>query len=483
MKNKQFTFLLIYVLCSLFCAGIVAQSINVRQGMNLAGYVSDGQKGIEGVVVSDGYTVTQTDKDGIYQMKRNEKAKFVFISVPAQYKLPVAGSIPASYKPVDHDIEITYANFQLEKGEVENDFVLVTMADPQPSKKWEAKRFRDETIKDINELVGQYHVSTPFLGLAVGDLTWDAPDLFPEYINAVNELPFAVLPVIGNHDHDQHITGDDYRASHNYEKYLGPTYYSYNKGQCHFVILDDIKYNTRKEYENYITEEQLAWLKEDLKHVDKNKLIIVGVHAPTLYYEKGVKNRDDLYRLLDGYKTIIMSGHTHTGKFTRISDNIVEYNMSAVFGSGWSGDIGQTGEPNGYAVFEIKGVEVQNQYYKGTGLPSDYQIKLYPLNSWETQKKNVIANIWNYNENWTLEVYENGKLQKKGLTRYTDYDPFAYDFYFGPDKPKHRPRTEPKISHNLFYYTPKNKKGIVKIVAKDNFGNEYTDEIDLKKYK
>jgi len=480
MKNKQFIFLFIYVLCSLFCINIAAQHINVRPDMNLVGYVSDGEKGIQGIAVSDGYNVVLTDQNGIYQMKRNEKAKFVFISVPAEYKLPVAGSIPAFYKPIDHDIEVTYANFQLERGKIENEFVLVTMADPQPSKDWEVARFRNETIKDINGLVGQYPSSTVFFGLAVGDLTWDAPDLYPGYINAVNQLPFAVLPVIGNHDHDQHVKGDDYKASHNYEKYLGPTYYSYNKGQCHFVVLDDIKYNTRKEYENYITEEQLAWLKEDLKYVGKDKLIIIGVHAPTKNYDKGVKNREDLYDLLNGYKTIIMSGHTHTGKYTEIRDNIVEYNLSAVFGSGWSGDIGQVGEPNGYAVFEFKGSELKNQYYKGTGLPSGFQMKLYPLDSWQSHKNHVIANIWNYNEHWTLEVYENGKLQNKGLTRYSDYDPFAYDFYFGPDKPKHRPRTEPKISRNLFYYKPNNKKSTVKIVAKDRFGNEYTEQIELK---
>lgn len=452
--------------------------------MNLVGCVTDGEKGIPGVVVSDGYSVVQTDKDGVYQMKRDKKAKFVFVSVPSQYKLPVAGSIPVYYKPVNHEFEVVYANFQLEKGTVEKDFVLVTLADPQPSKDWEVVRFRNETVKDLRTLVAGYPASTSFIGLAVGDLTWDAPELYPGYIDAVNEIPFPVLPVIGNHDHDQYVTDNDYEASHNFEKYFGPAYYSYNKGQCHFVVLDDIKYGNRKNYENYITEEQLAWLAQDLKYVSKDKLLIIGVHAPTMFNTRQVvKNAPELYALLDGYKVVIMSGHTHTGTHTRINDNITEYTLHAVFGSGWSGDIGQAGAPNGYGVFEISGNELKNHYYKGTGLPSSYQMKVYPPKSWESQKKNVIVNIWSYNDNWTVEVYENGKLQKNGMARYTDFDPSAYDFYYGPEKPEHRPRTEPKKTPNLFYYAPKNKKAVVKVVAKDEYGNEYKEEIDLKKYK
>jgi hypothetical protein len=481
--NKKGIILIVWcILGVVFSVSSTAQRINVEAGMNLVGYISDGGKGIPNVVVSDGYGVARTDANGVYQMKRNEKAKFVFVSVPSEYKLPVAGSIPVYYKPINQQLQVVYADFQLEKGTEENEFVLVTMADPQPAKDWELARFRNETVKDIQSLVKEYPFSTSFLGLAVGDLTWDAPQLYPGFTDAVNEIPFPVLMVIGNHDHDQKVIDNDYKASHNFEKYFGPANYSYNRGQCHFIVLDDIMYGERKKYENRISEEQLSWLKEDLKYVDKSKLIIVGVHAPTSFNERQiVKNANDLYRILDGYNVILMSGHTHTGTYTEINNTMKEYTVNAVFGSGWSGDIGQAGAPNGYAVFEISGNKLNNQYFKGTGLPKSYQMKLYPHGRWDSQKKNVIANIWNYNHNWDIKVYENDKLQKKGMIRYADYDPDSYDFYFGADKPKHRPKTEPKKAQNLFYYTPKNKKSIVKVVATDEFGNRYEDEIDLKK--
>lgn len=465
----------------LLSLGAWSQHISPSKGNNLVGYISDGQKGIANVVVSDGFATATTNDEGIYQMHRNDSAKFVFISVPAEYKMPVNGSIPAHYKPIDQGLETVFANFQLERKNIENNFTLVALADPQPSVEWELKRFRQETVKDIQALVAQ-SATTSFVGITLGDLTWDAPQLYPGYTDAVNEIPFALLPVIGNHDHDQNVIDNDRKASHNFEKYFGPTYYSYNEGQCHFVVMDDIIYGNRKSYKNRISDEQIAWLKEDLQYVNKDKLIIIGVHAPTTFHTHQLENSKELYEILTGYKVIILSGHTHNAAYTEISKDITEYTLNAVFGSGWIGDINPRGGPNGYGIFEIEGNKLKNQYFKATGFPSSYQMKLYPPGSSEEHKNSVIANVWNWNEHWTVEVYENGKLQGN-MTQYLGFDPFAQEYMLGPDKPRHRPKTEPKKSGNMFHYTPKSKKAVIKVVAKDEFGNVYTDQINLKEVR
>ena len=43
--------------------------ITPEPGMNLVGRVTDGKNPIEGVVVSDGFTVTATEAQGVYQMR------------------------------------------------------------------------------------------------------------------------------------------------------------------------------------------------------------------------------------------------------------------------------------------------------------------------------------------------------------------------------------------------------------------------------
>lgn len=480
MKSKIVLYTMTYILSLIFSINIYSQNILSDIDTDLTGNVTDGIKGVQGVVVSDGYTTTLTDENGQYRMKRNPKAKFVFISVPCDYKLPTRGSIPDFYKKVNQDLEVVYANFQLTKAIPDKNFVLVAMADSQPSKDWELKRFRKETVPDINNLTKEYPSETSFVGIVAGDLVWDAPKLYPGYTDAINNITFPVLQVIGNHDHDQKIVGDDSKASHNFEKYFGPTYYSYNKGNCHFIVLDDILYHDRKTYEKKITDEQMEWLKQDLTYVAKDKLIILSTHIPTKYKQSELVNSKELYNILDGYKVVIISGHTHFGVSTEINENIKEYTLNAVFGAGWSGDIGSNGAPNGYAVFEIEGNKVTNQYFKGTGLDKSYQIKLYPPNSWNSKKNSIIANIWNWNKHWTVEVIEDGKPMGE-MTQYRDYDPFAYEYMFGPDKPKHRPSNEPKQTSCLFFYTPKKEGSTIKVVAKDEYGNEFTEELNLKK--
>ena len=59
-------------------------AIEVAEGKDLVGYVlwDDGSPA-ENVVVSDGFSCTKTDKNGIYQLTRNPKARTVFFSYPA----------------------------------------------------------------------------------------------------------------------------------------------------------------------------------------------------------------------------------------------------------------------------------------------------------------------------------------------------------------------------------------------------------------
>src|SRR5574344_2111457 len=59
-------------------------TITPTAGMDLYGFIGDAAKNpIAGVVVSDGYQCVTTDAKGIYQMKRNAAAEYVYYSIPA----------------------------------------------------------------------------------------------------------------------------------------------------------------------------------------------------------------------------------------------------------------------------------------------------------------------------------------------------------------------------------------------------------------
>src|SRR5690606_41959424 len=46
--------------------------------------VDEKEQPLKGVVVSDGFTAAKTDENGVYQLVRNKKAKFVFYSTPSR---------------------------------------------------------------------------------------------------------------------------------------------------------------------------------------------------------------------------------------------------------------------------------------------------------------------------------------------------------------------------------------------------------------
>ena len=108
---------------------------SIDEGNNLIGLVADTAtgKGIPGVVVSDGYSVVKTDANGVYQFEGSRYAANVFISVPAEYQIPMDNlNQPAFYKKGVVKNKVNRNDFNLTKLlEPEDNFTLVAIGDPQ----------------------------------------------------------------------------------------------------------------------------------------------------------------------------------------------------------------------------------------------------------------------------------------------------------------------------------------------------------------
>ena len=141
---------------------------------------------------------------------------------------------------------------------------------------------------------------------------------------------------------------DDAHSFDTFRREFGPEYYSFDIGMVHFIIMDDVKYPCgpednldglhdfcergfdRPDYTGSITERQLTWLKNDLEHVSKDKLIHLHFHIPIhsyidqnlvkhsvanvveLYEILGCKRSDDGYFYPEGCERRIVSSHAHT---------------------------------------------------------------------------------------------------------------------------------------------------------------------------
>jgi hypothetical protein len=443
-----------------------------RGRKKIKGVVRSRGRGIRQVVVSDGYSVVLTNHQGKYELDAHPKAKSVFVSTPSGYEFNHQDGIARHYQLLKNSSKKEEVNFELvplDKNDDEHQFVI--WADPQVKNKKDVEKMMQQSVPDVQAWVSAAGPGALVHGITVGDIVWDELELFADYNQAVKKMGIPFFQCLGNHDMD--YKGDDETSDDTFQETYGPTYYSFNRGQVHYVVMDDVRYLGKdREYDGYVQQHQLDWLQKDLAHVASDKLIVLCVHIPV---HLAVKNKDALYAVLGNRNVHIMSGHTHY-HVNDIRGNIYEHNHGTVCGAWWTGPICGDGTPGGYGVYTVKGKELSWQY-KSTGQETSYQMKIFQEDHNAAQKK-LLVNIWNYDPAWKTELWQDGML-KGPLEQFEGYDPLAYATMLGPDKPKPRGFAEPKMTDHLFRaFVPASAREI-KIVATDRFGRKYTSVHNL----
>lgn len=463
-------------------------AIKKPQEILLKGCVSCMGKGIAGVAVTDGNHIVLTDTKGNYAFRSQQKNGFVYISNPAGYAFNHLNGTAKFYKRFEGDAHRFEANFELEKlKDDDNKHCFVVWADPQILTKADAKRLKTETAPDLKALVEASPLGTLWHGIGCGDLVWDKFDLFDDYKEAVSYTGVPFFNVIGNHDMDFDARTDE-GSARTFETQFGPTYYSFNRGKLHYVVLDDVFYigNSGK-YIGYLNENQLSWLEKDLSLVPTGSTVIVSLHIPTntgaARREKRaegltnvVSNRQQLYKILAPYKTHIMSGHTHYNENWEV-ENLMEHNHGTVCGAWWTGPVCDDGTPAGYGVYEVEGDDLK-WYYKSTGLPKTEQIRLYKPGADAANSKELVANVWNWDAKWKVEWWQDDQpmgamLQRVGL------DPDAVKLYTGPNLPGRHQWIEPGLTDHLFYATPSANAKRITVKSTDRFGEVFESNLIL----
>ncbi|MCF6404998.1 calcineurin-like phosphoesterase family protein [Chitinophaga filiformis] len=455
--------------------------------ITLKGKVHNKGKGIPGVQVTDGINIVLTDKNGQYELQSNATAEFVYISVPAGYAFPEEKGIANFYRPITKGSSSVKNDFSLEKLAVDDrKHSFVVWADPQMKSKKDVELLMSESVPDLQAVVKSYPKDSLIHGIGCGDLVWDEFELFADYRQAVALSGIPFFNVIGNHDMDIEARTDE-GSSNTFKKQFGPTYYSYNRGEIHYIVLDDVFFvGAAKSYIGYVTENQLQWLEQDLAMVKPGSTIVLSLHIPTFTgaqrragkpEEIGggtVANRKQLYKMLAPYKVHIMSGHTHFNDNWE-EGNIMEHNHGTVCGAWWTGPICGDGTPGGYGVYDVDGPDIK-WYYKSTGLPKEKQLRVYPKGKVKDSADEISANVWNWDNKWKVEWYEDGVL-KGQMERRVAHDPWAVELYLGPQLPKKHKFVEPTLTDHMFFAKPSPDAKKITVKATDRFGNVYEESL------
>ncbi len=461
---------------------LLALSTWAAQASIVKGIVSDTKgKPIQGVVVTDGFNFTQTDKKGAYNLDSDlGKSRFVYLSVPNNYKIEQTNSIPNRFfQELDKTKEINEHNFTLiPREKVNNEFVFFAISDPQASNEKQMERYRDETVEDMKQTIKHFNGKEVY-GMALGDITGDRMDLYESYKKAIAPLGIAMFSTIGNHDHDlrypalsnQKIAEESY-AEHVFENNFGPYNYSFNIGKVHIISLKDIDYYKGKKYDERFGKQQLDWLKNDLSYVKPGTIVFINLHAPVFNKtDKGGANADDaetFKKIVSAYNVHIFSGHTHFYENNQVTPTLYDHNIGAACGAWWAGHVNRCGAPNGYLIVEVKDKNV-SWHYKATSKELNYQFRVYKPGEFKSQAKYLVVNVWDWDPTFKITWSENG-IDKGKLQQFDDEDQ-DYISMKGNASGYH--------TKHLFRCEPSAQAKNVQIKVVNHFGESFTQNVIL----
>ena len=437
--------------------------IDPSSGVNLYGVVACDGVGLPGVLVSDGAEIVETDERGVYQIKSQKRWKYVFVIIPSGYMPPVQGIMPEFHAALDENAPVSQLerrDFSLKKVE-NNNFTLFVLGDMHLANRNKDVSQFDQVARDL--VASMAATSGPKYLLTLGDMTWDLywsqkNFCFPEYIALAEKYLSGeyVFHTMGNHDNDPDGAGDFWKAFR-YTRDIGPTYYSFNIGKVHFVVLDDVDFNEapageRGDYRANLTVEQAEWLVKDLSYVPKGSKLVISSHIPVFYPNSsltfsyhwkgadvaGEANTPELLEIVKDYDVQMLTAHSHEVlNYKMTTQAFEEHNMGAICATWWwSGNltpgvhIGQDGAPGGYGIYTFNGTNMSH-YFKSPGWPASHQFRAYDMgkvkevivpslggNKPGFQKfvdymgayddKDILVNVWDYDPSWTVSIKEDG---------------------------------------------------------------------------
>lgn len=440
---------------------------------NVTGTVYADGKPAKNILVSDGLQIVKTDKNGRYKMNSKKSDGTVFIITPSGYTAPSKDNFqPAFWALLDKDVKKNEIHDFYLESENQNNFTVFFPTDihiVNDEERDDIYKYENIALPAIKRISAEYSKNGPVYAMNLGDTShdvfWYENDMkLDKVIAYLSEkgFPAKVYSVSGNHDNDGAVSGENVneRAAWLYRQVLGPSAYSVNIGNTHWIMLDNIIYknlptNEKKakgiagdrKYDIGFTPEQIEWMKADIALVPDSMEIFIGCHAPLVFNRKSgtlltnpkqLDILDEIYSRFD--KVTIVSGHAHRDLYQHKEKypRFEQYVFVATSGSIWNTQpgcqiLGNDGSDGGIWLAEIgknKNSEIKfrsylpgnnmfraydlnavGHYYKLDNV-LEYQRKLYPnrVNFADPEYANkVMVNFWADRKDLKLEILQNGK--------------------------------------------------------------------------
>ncbi|MFW6370662.1 MAG: calcineurin-like phosphoesterase C-terminal domain-containing protein [Bacteroidota bacterium] len=444
-------------------------SIEARPGEELAkGYVfhdenenrvmDESEKGIAGVVVSNGTDLVQTNAHGKYELPVSDDA-IIFVIKPKDWMTPLnQDNLPQFYylhKPNGSPDNFTYKgveptgalpeqiNFPLYAETDSNKFKMVVFGDPQPYNIDQVDYLAEDIV---TELIGRDDLQ---FGMTMGDIVGDSLDLFSPLNQAVAQIGIPWYNVLGNHDIN-YMAPNDKLSDETYERVYGPATYAFVYGDVHFIVVDDVIHDSVPgswKYVGGLRPDQFEFVSNYLKIVPKDDLVVLTMHIPLAEHGDSFRKSDQkkLFDLLKDFPhTLSISAHTHVhdNRFFHEGSSDWQraephhhFNVGTTSGSWWNGmknetDVPHTmmrdGTPNGYAFITFNGTDYIIDW-QVAGNPADHKMNIHVprgivANSADSALLTV--NFFNGSEQSELKYRVKEQTEWKPMEKVDKYDPY-----------------------------------------------------------
>lgn len=342
-----------------------------------------GDRGIPGVLVSNGYDVAATASDGSWMLPLAAGER-VFVIKPPQWATPLGmGGVPnisrawpglngyARYAVPPEDL-LASIDFPLIRQDERSAFEAFLLTDTQPDNDLELGYVRDDIITGVIERNAAF-------GIHHGDVVGDNLGLYPRYLQLLGATGVPWYHCAGNHDIDREAPTDA-TSRETWQKFFGPRYFAFQYADATFLILDNVTYAGRTDgsYRGAFGERQLTFVRNVLRHVPRDALVVASMHIPLRCTLDPLNPADttsdyrELLRVLSGHAhTVSFAGHLHATEhhYLALGEGAAarehhHHVLTAACGSWWSGPLDHRGipsadscdgTPNGFHMLKVDG--------------------------------------------------------------------------------------------------------------------------------
>lgn len=458
--------------------------------------MGDDGKPVVGVVVSDGLTCVKTDSKGYYALEVDLSGdlqttlQYIFVSTPSGYAAPKKEGHAIFWEwlkdhPKNAEGKITGVDFTLSRIANPERFTIYIFGDPQPRKSntnWtESSGFHSLDIcadmyKDMKEYAATMK-DRPVYGIGLGDIVHQDVSLLTNYRSGMAGTGITTYNVIGNHDQEHKLGLTDEEASKAYEKVMGPVNYSFNLGNLHFLMLDNMLAQEGKysdECATGLTDDTWTFVQNDLKLVPSSASIMICAHSPMFRLLAGNDRKgqhlSELKSLLGRFERVYAwAGHTHTTfNWYDKNSNLEVHTLGRVTGALWTNEfLSENGTPRGYMVFDYDAGSISWKFkpifwqtathtqagtakeptyeyrdwdYDASGrailktggqLTDKYQMQVFKPGTYDANDKTIYANIFLWDEAWKTPTFQlEGSATPSVMERVTESNGKLYRYSY-----------------------------------------------------